>query len=205
MTVDPGVLPEKADYVALGHLHRPQSIKNINCPVYYAGSPLAYSFSEADYSKAVFIVDAFPGEMAAVTPVYLDCGKPLCRWVAEQGIEEAMEWCLAGRDDNAWVDLEIVTDRILTAEEQKKIRALHPGIINIRPRLKTELAENISPRAREGRKIDDLFRDYYHYRMGIAIDEKLMAAFIEVINSQAETVDWPNVDRGGGADATEAS
>lgn len=207
MTVDPVVLPAGAHYVALGHLHRPQEIKNAPCPVYYSGSPLAYSFSEADYSKAVYLIDAEPGQTAVVTPLYLDCGKPLCRWVADQGIEQALDWCAQGRDRNAWVDLEIFTERILTAEEQKKLRTLHPGIINIRPRLKTDLAEVISPQAREGRKIDDLFRDYYHYRMGIDISGELMAAFIAVLNSQEEAgakLLTPRT-RGGAADETEAS
>ena len=182
MTVDPAVLPEKAHYVALGHLHRPQQIRSAACPAYYAGSPLAYSFSEADYSKAVFIVDAVPGEKAEIETVYLDCGRPLKKWFAQEGIGQAIKWCEEGKDPNAWVDLEILTDRVLTVDEQKMLRSLHPGIINIRPRLKTEEMEVISPVSREGRKIDELFRDYYRYRMGVDIPDELMEAFIDIIN-----------------------
>jgi exonuclease SbcD len=138
LTVDPSELPSNAHFIGLGHLHRPQEIKNAPCPAYYAGSPLAYSFSEADYSKAVYIIDAVPGKKAQITPVYLDCGKPLKRWIAEEGIGQALKWCEDGRDSNAWIDLEIAADRALTLEEQKKLRTLHQGIINIRPRLKTE-------------------------------------------------------------------
>lgn len=186
MTVNPGIMPEKTHFAALGHLHRPQEIRNAACPVFYAGSPLAYSFSEADYSKAVYIVDAVTGEKAVVTPVYLDCGKPLRRWVAEEGIGQAIKWCEEGRDPNAWIDLEIVTDRVLTAEEQKSLRNLNPGIINIRPRLKTDAIEVLSPQSREGRKIDELFSDYYKYRMGAELSDELMEAFIEVMNDVNE-------------------
>lgn len=42
------------DYVALGHLHRPQSVGAEN--IRYAGSPLKYSFSEAGHQKSVTIV-----------------------------------------------------------------------------------------------------------------------------------------------------
>lgn len=42
------------DYVALGHLHRPQ---NTNENIRYSGSPLKYSFSEANYNKSVTIID----------------------------------------------------------------------------------------------------------------------------------------------------
>jgi len=184
MTVNPEIMPEKAHYVALGHLHRPQEIRNAGCPVYYAGSPLAYSFSEAGYSKAVYIVDAAPHEKAVVTPVYPDCGKPLRRWIAEEGIGQAIEWCEQGRDSNAWIDLEIVTNRVLTPEEQKSLRSLHKGIINIRPRLISDEIEAISYQSREGRKIDELFSDYYKYRTGVRISNELMEAFIEVINEE---------------------
>ncbi|NLO39738.1 MAG: exonuclease SbcCD subunit D [Ruminiclostridium sp.] len=196
LTVNPGVMPENAHYAALGHLHRPQEIRHAPCPVFYSGSPLAYSFSEAEHSKAVYIVDAVPGEKAVITPVYLDCGKPLRRWVAEEGIAQAIQWCEEGRDKNAWVDLEIITDRIFTTEEQRTLRMLHPGIINIRPRLKQEEGETISPETREGKKMDELFRDFYRYRMGADIPDELMEVFIEIMNE--------NMD-GGGTDETEAS
>ena len=42
------------DYVALGHLHRPQ---NIGTNLRYCGTPLKYSFSEASHEKSVTIVD----------------------------------------------------------------------------------------------------------------------------------------------------
>lgn len=42
------------DYVALGHLHRPQTI---GANVRYAGSPLAYSFSEICEAKCVTILE----------------------------------------------------------------------------------------------------------------------------------------------------
>ena len=43
------------DYVALGHVHRPQRVGRDT--VRYSGSPLKYSFSEARYDKSVALVD----------------------------------------------------------------------------------------------------------------------------------------------------
>jgi exonuclease SbcD len=200
MTVDPSVIPEKTHYTALGHLHRPQQIRSAECPTYYAGSPLAYSFSEAGYSKAVFIVDIMPGGETEVRPIYLDCGKPLKKWYADKGIQQALEWCEEGRDPNAWIDLEILTDRVLTADEHKTIRSLHPGIINIRPMIRSEETEVMSPESREGRKIDELFRDYYRYRMGTDIPDELMQAFLELVNDESGQDDGEE-----GPDETEAS
>ena len=42
------------DYVALGHIHKPQQIGNH--PVWYAGSPLKYSFGEATQVKGALLV-----------------------------------------------------------------------------------------------------------------------------------------------------
>ena len=43
------------DYVALGHVHRPQRVGRDT--VRYSGSPLKYSFSEARYGKSVALVE----------------------------------------------------------------------------------------------------------------------------------------------------
>ncbi len=42
------------DYVALGHIHKPQRISAY--PVWYAGAPLQYSFGEAGMTKAALMV-----------------------------------------------------------------------------------------------------------------------------------------------------
>ena len=184
LTVDPGVLPANTHYAALGHLHRPQQMRQAACPAYYSGSPLAYSFSETEHSKAVYIVDAEPGKETGVTPVYLCCGKPLRRWTAEEGYGQALKWCEEERDPNTWVDLEIMTDRVLTTEELKRLRGLHPGILNIRPVLLQDTEEVQDFHNRENKRIDELFMDYYKSRTGIGITDELMKAFIDIVNDR---------------------
>lgn len=55
--VDPSVF-SGFDYVALGHLHRPQEIPGYPY-IRYCGSPLKYSFSESNHQKSVTVVDVF--------------------------------------------------------------------------------------------------------------------------------------------------
>jgi exonuclease SbcD len=43
------------DYVALGHLHRPQSVGKEN--IRYCGTPLKYSFSEANDKKSITLIE----------------------------------------------------------------------------------------------------------------------------------------------------
>lgn len=51
-----------ADYVALGHLHRPQAVGAPH--IRYAGSPLAFGFDEADCAKSMTLVEiGAPGQV----------------------------------------------------------------------------------------------------------------------------------------------
>ena len=53
-----------ADYAALGHLHRPQTVAS---NVRYSGSPLPYSFSEAGADKLMWLYDTQSGAIDSVT------------------------------------------------------------------------------------------------------------------------------------------
>jgi len=192
LMVEPDAIPENAHYVALGHLHRPQQVKGCKVPAYYSGSPLAYSFSEVDYCKSIYIVDAEPGRAAIVKELNLSAGKPLKKWEAHNGIAEVLKWCEEGRDINAWIDLEIYTDTIIGSEEQKQIRDLHPGIINIRPKLKNQLTQNFDYKDRETKRVDELFREYYTSKMGMEASEELMNLFLNIVNQETDNLTYEN-------------
>lgn len=68
--------PPSAQYVALGHLHRCQSVPG-PCPIHYCGSPLQLDFGETNDRKAVLVVDVRPGVPAKVRPVELTAGRRL--------------------------------------------------------------------------------------------------------------------------------
>lgn len=65
-------------YVALGHIHRPQAVGNC-ANVRYAGSPLALSFSERDYKRAVNLVEIDPQGHVETTSLFYT---PLCALVS---------------------------------------------------------------------------------------------------------------------------
>lgn len=50
-----GEIFKKFDYVALGHIHKPQKI--MRDTIRYCGTPLKYSFSEANHQKSVTILE----------------------------------------------------------------------------------------------------------------------------------------------------
>ncbi|MFC7406358.1 exonuclease SbcCD subunit D [Georgenia alba] len=67
------------DYVALGHLHGPQRVgrDGVDPAMRYAGSPLAFSFSEARHRKSTAIVDLGPDGVRDVDLVETPVPRPL--------------------------------------------------------------------------------------------------------------------------------
>jgi exonuclease SbcD len=63
-----GSVFDGVDYVALGHLHGPQELAG---RLRYSGSPLAYSFSEAQHRKSVWLVELDVAGLAEVRRVEL--------------------------------------------------------------------------------------------------------------------------------------
>ena len=70
------IFPVSAHYVALGHLHRRQSLP-AHAPVHYSGSPLAVDFGEQDNTSVVCLVEATPGTPARVTDIPVRSGRRL--------------------------------------------------------------------------------------------------------------------------------
>jgi exonuclease SbcD len=55
-SVEPSIYPESFAYMALGHLHRPQSIDKSD-RIRYSGSPILLSFSEANHEKEMRLLE----------------------------------------------------------------------------------------------------------------------------------------------------
>jgi DNA repair protein SbcD/Mre11 len=70
------IFPVSAHYVALGHLHRRQSLP-AHCPVHYSGSPIAVDFGEQDNTSVVCAVEARPSVPARVTDIPITSGRRL--------------------------------------------------------------------------------------------------------------------------------
>ncbi len=68
--------PSSTHYVALGHLHRQQSLPG-PCPAWYCGSPLQLDFGETTDDKAVLVIEAAAGRPAEVRAVPLAQGRRL--------------------------------------------------------------------------------------------------------------------------------
>lgn len=78
-TVGADLIPHSTNYVALGHIHKPQAIQDFpDNAGRYAGSLLQLDFGEAGEQKYVYIVEAHPGQPTETVLAHpMRAGKPL--------------------------------------------------------------------------------------------------------------------------------
>jgi exonuclease SbcD len=114
------------DYVALGHLHRPQRVGE---RVRYAGSLLKYSFDEAEHRKSVSVVDLDATGAASVETVQLPVRRDLVRLTG--AFDELMERPDAADYADAYVEA-VLTDTGPVLDPMQKLRAVYPNILSLR-------------------------------------------------------------------------
>jgi DNA repair protein SbcD/Mre11 len=108
------------DYVALGHLHGCQTITD---RVRYPGSPLAYSFSEADHRKSMWLVELGPGGEVAAERVDCPVPRPLVR--LRGGLDDLLTDPAYDRHRDAWVEATL-TDTHRPHEPMARLRTRFP-------------------------------------------------------------------------------
>ncbi|RKL69347.1 exonuclease sbcCD subunit D [Salipaludibacillus neizhouensis] len=184
-TVRATQLPANVQYTALGHLHRPQDIKNAPARARYSGSPLAFSFSEAGYAKSVSVVDIKAGKVADVKDVYLRSGRPLVRWKATEGLAQVHSWIDEKKDNLAWIELDIHVDDTPSMNEIHKIKKAYPHLLTIRPIFPENQSETLPERKHVA--IDELFNQFYQRQTGGATpDQELTRLFLDIVNEEEE-------------------
>jgi len=178
-------IPHQIQYVALGHLHRKQTIDTTPCPIIYAGSPLSYSFAEANQQKYILVIDIEPGQIPVISNHELIKAKRLLRKRAES-VDEAIEWL--NDNQSALIELTMSTDTYLTAEERKLLNASHNGIISIIPDVKRgdDDQANFRKTIDLSKGMDELFTDYFMYEKGQKPNQRILDLFKEVLAEEGE-------------------
>lgn len=180
LTVDAEVLPEKAQYIALGHLHRPQRVKGAKTKAYYAGSPLQYSKSEIGYSKCAYIVEVKAEEEAKVEELFFRNYKPIEVWKCN-GVEEAIERCRENSERNIWVYLEIKTDNYITQEQIKQMKELKKDIIEIHPVIEGMEESAVDYESFREKSMAELFKEFYLKERKVDPSNEVMDLFLNIV------------------------
>lgn len=156
------------DYVAAGHIHRPQ---NIGTNIRYCGSPLKYSVSEAGWEKS--ITEVLIGEKGEcqvetipLTPLH-DVRK-ICGTLAKLTSPEV----LAAADPEDYVSV-VLTDEEELYEPGQALVRVYPRMLEWRvenSRTRYEMQE--LPVQEEKKSVLELFGDFYEQMRGVPLNEK---------------------------------
>ena len=143
------------DYVALGHLHRPQRVSE---RIRYAGSLLKYSFEEADHRKSVTVVDLAADGSVVVAEVELAVRRDLVRLTGS--FAEIMEHPDAAASRDAYVEV-VLSGGEAVLDPMARLRGVYPHIVSLRREGPSLGAGSCDRPAVRGRSIRELFGDFF--------------------------------------------
>jgi len=115
--------PATFDYVALGHLHRPQVVGG-RAHIRYSGSPVPLSFTEADDKQQVLLLEFAGARAPTITPLAVPVARRLQRFHGEL---EEVEAAILSFDNEAfslvaWADVLVRSDEP-SPEVQRRVQA----------------------------------------------------------------------------------
>lgn len=179
------------DYVALGHIHKPQKIGERE--VYYAGAPLAYSFSEAGQEKGINLVEM--GKKGEVTMRRIPL-KPLHEMRRIRGkLQELMQSeVVEAAQAEDYIRAEL-TDEEELIDPIGTLRSVYPNVMQILL-TKNEKKENmdyISRPEEKKKSIPQLFLGFYEMIRGEKPDEGRMKV-VEEAAKEAEAKEVEGMD-----------
>jgi exonuclease SbcD len=179
--LSPSRLPPTASYVALGHVHRPQSVKGAPAPTRYAGSLLQLDFGEREQTKSVTIVDAVPGTPVKTREVTLTSGRRLL------DLEGTLDEVLAKgeRLSDAHLRVFVKTDGPVPGVAER-VRDALPNAVEVQLRYERLEVDDPGPKV-SSMQPRDQFVAYYRRQHGVdEVPEEVLAAFDDVLDGVEE-------------------
>lgn len=179
--VDSNCFPKEAQYIALGHVHKPQIVPGSSGKARYSGSPLQYNKKEISFKKKCFIIEAKAGEPCDIGEVEFKTYKPIEIWKCD-GVEDALKKCEEHSGEDSWVYIEITTDRYINEDEIKKMKSLKKDILEIMPRIITlEGSDNEDEEAISDKSFKDIFKEFYKREKGVDADDEVVELLMSIV------------------------
>ncbi|WP_313164530.1 exonuclease SbcCD subunit D [Sedimentibacter sp.] len=179
--VDGSCFPEKAQYIALGHIHKPQIVPGTNKKARYAGSPIHYNKKEISFKKKCYVLDVHVGQECSIDELEFKIYKPIEIWKCES-IEKAIDMCEENKDKDCWVYLEITTDRYLREDEIKTMKILKKDILEITPKISGVEMEEIDLNIEKS--FEEIFRDFYMKERNVDPDDEVVDILLSILNEE---------------------
>lgn len=177
--IDPKIFPKNTQYVALGHLHRCQQIKQSNCLAYYSGSPIRYSQSEVGYEKVVLVLDIKANQDPILKKVSLTDYKSIDIFRCNS-YEEALKCCQEVSNTDSYAFIEILTQDFITGEQIRTLRETKKDIVSIS--LNNNMEEKVIYEIEEEKSILEQFKEFYIYKKGKEAPEEVLDMFLNILD-----------------------
>lgn len=101
--------PDGVNYVALGHLHRPQTISGTDYLIRYSGSPIPLRFNEVGYRKKVYLLElSGDGTLIQDEEVEIPVFKELC--TVEGNEVSVLSEAITGEWDGKYIQVKLKLD-----------------------------------------------------------------------------------------------
>lgn len=178
--IDGSCFPENAQYVALGHIHKPQIVPGTKQKARYAGSPIHYNKKEISFQKKCYIVDLKAGEECSIEEVNFKVYKPIEVWKCNS-IEEAIHMCEENKDKDCWVYLEITTDRYLREDEIKLMKSTKDDILEISPKIKDMDYEEVDVNSFSEKSFEEIFREFYAKERSVEPQQEVVELLLSIL------------------------
>jgi exonuclease SbcD len=183
--VQASCFPPEADYVALGHLHRPQEMFGLSdLPIRYSGSILQYSFSEAEQQKEVTII-TYEGTKATYYSVPLNAGHQL-RKITAHNLEH-LEQQLESVPTTDWLSINVAVDEPLSLEYMANLRKEHAGIIHCIPTYRQIQNTETNRRKVSELTLAEQFERFVNERYDEPCNEEILNLFLQLAERDLET------------------
>jgi exonuclease SbcD len=184
ISVVPLELFDGIDYTALGHLHGRATLGEA---IRYSGSPVAYSFSEADHVKGSWLVDLDAGGLVDARFVEAPVLRPLARLTGT--LTELLTDRRFAAHEGAWVQATLTDPvRPVRAMEQLRARFPHALALHFAP-VGGERGSRRRPT--QGRSAHEISLDFVHHVRGTpatAEESDLLLAALECCSEDPDLV-----------------
>lgn len=180
--VDSSCFPREAQYIALGHVHKPQIVPGTNKRARYAGSPLQYNKKEINFIKKCYIVELKAKEEAIIEEVELKTYKPIDIWKCDS-IEEAIDKCKKNADRESYVYLEVKTDRYIRQEEIKEMKGYKDDILEITPIIEG-VDVDYDYEEVSSKSFEELFVDFYKKERKLEPEQEVIDTLLSVMREE---------------------
>ncbi|MFU2487203.1 exonuclease SbcCD subunit D [Thauera sp. WH-1] len=173
------------DYVALGHLHRPQAVGGTgteawrSARIQYSGSLLKYSFAEADHAKSVNLVELDAAGGCRVERIPLVPRRDLRILEGELAALIAAAGTDAARDDYVLARL---ADRGALLDAMGKLRSAYPNALAIERPALTGDGPGRAPADHRRTRLQDLFASFHQETTGLALEPAAQAALDRIVD-----------------------